>query len=44
MYIEAFTYNALAYGTAIALALMAIGALISVLYIHQLRPELRKAQ
>ena len=44
MYIEAFTYNALAYGTAIALALMVIGALISVLYIHQLRPELRKAQ
>lgn len=44
MYIEAFTYNALGYGTAIALALMVIGFLISVVYIHQLRPELRRGQ
>lgn len=44
MYIEAFTYNALGYGTAIALALMVIGFLISAIYIHQLRPELRRAQ
>jgi multiple sugar transport system permease protein len=44
MYIEAFTYNALGYGTAIALALMVIGLLISAVYIHQLRPELRRGQ
>jgi multiple sugar transport system permease protein len=43
MYIEAFQFNALGYGTTIALALMVIGALLSVFYIRQLRPELRRA-
>jgi multiple sugar transport system permease protein len=42
MYIEAFQFNALGYGTTIALALMVIGALLSVFYIRQLRPELRR--
>ena len=44
MYIEAFQFNALGYGTTIALALMIIGALLSVFYIRQLRPELRRAR
>jgi multiple sugar transport system permease protein len=44
MYIEAFQFNALGYGTTIALALMLIGALLSVFYIRQLRPELRRAR
>jgi multiple sugar transport system permease protein len=44
MYIEAFQFNALGYGTTIALALMVIGALLSVFYIRQLRPELRSAK
>lgn len=44
MYIEAFQFNALGYGTTIALALMVIGALLSVFYIRQLRPELRRAR
>jgi multiple sugar transport system permease protein len=41
MYIEAFQFNALGYGTTIALALIVIGALLSVIYVRQLRPELR---
>jgi multiple sugar transport system permease protein len=44
MYIEAFQFNALGYGTTIALALMVIGALLSVFYIRQLRPELESAK
>jgi multiple sugar transport system permease protein len=44
MYIEAFQFNDLGYGTAISLALVVIGGLLSVLYIRQLRPELRKGQ
>jgi multiple sugar transport system permease protein len=43
MYIEAFQFNALGYGTTIALGLMVIGAVLSVFYIRQLRPELRRA-
>ncbi|MCU1488646.1 MAG: binding-protein-dependent transport system inner rane component [Acidimicrobiaceae bacterium] len=43
MYIEAFQFNALGYGTTIALALIVIGALLSIVYVRQLRPELRKA-
>ena len=43
MYIEAFQFNALGYGTAIALALIVIGAILSVIYVRQLRPELRRA-
>jgi multiple sugar transport system permease protein len=44
MYIEAFQFNDLGYGTAISLALVVIGGLLSVLYIRQLRPELRQVQ
>jgi multiple sugar transport system permease protein len=44
MYIQAFTFNALGYGSAIALALVLIGALLSIVYIRQLRPELKRAQ
>ncbi len=44
MYIQAFQFNDLGYGTAIALALIVIGALLSVVYIRQLRPELRRAR
>ena len=44
MYIEAFQFNALGYGTTIALALMVIGALLSIFYIRQLRPELQSAK
>ena len=44
MYIQAFQFNDLGYGTAIALALIVIGALLSIIYVRQLRPELRKAQ
>jgi multiple sugar transport system permease protein len=44
MYIEAFQFNALGYGTTIALALIVIGALLSAFYIRQLRPELQKAK
>jgi multiple sugar transport system permease protein len=40
MYIEAFQFNELGYGTAIALALILIGAAFSMLYVRQLRPEL----
>jgi multiple sugar transport system permease protein len=44
MYIEAFQFNALGYGTTIALALIVIGAILSIVYIRQLRPELRRAR
>lgn len=44
MYIEAFQFNALGYGTAIALTIVLIGALLSVVYIRQLRPELARAK
>jgi len=44
MYIEAFQFNALGYGTAIALTIVLIGALLSIVYIRQLRPELAKAR
>jgi multiple sugar transport system permease protein len=44
MYIEAFQFNALGYGTAIALTIVLIGALLSIVYIRQLRPELAKAK
>ena len=41
MYIEAFQFNELGYGTMIALALVVLGSLLSLLYIRQLRPELK---
>ncbi len=41
MYIEAFQFNQLGYGTTIALTLVLIGAILSVAYIRQLRPELQ---
>ena len=44
MYIEAFQFNALGYGTAIALALIVIGALLLIIYVRQLRPELRASE
>jgi multiple sugar transport system permease protein len=43
MYIEAFQFNQLGYGTAIALTLVLIGAILSIAYIRQLRPELKDA-
>jgi len=43
MYIEAFQFNQLGYGTAIALTLVLIGAILSIAYIRQLRPELKGA-
>lgn len=43
MYLEAFQYNALGYGTMIALAIIVIGAVLSIFYVRQLRPELRRA-
>ena len=36
MYIQAFQFDALGYGSAIALALVLIGALLSIVYIRQL--------
>ena len=44
MYIEAFQFNALGYGTAIALALIGIAALFSVLYVRQLRSDVPRAE
>jgi len=44
MYIQGFTFNQLGYATMLALVLVILGALLSVFYIRQLRPELRKAQ
>jgi multiple sugar transport system permease protein len=41
MYIEAFQFNQLGYGTTIALTLVLIGAILSIAYIRQLRPELK---
>jgi multiple sugar transport system permease protein len=42
MYIEAFQFNELGYGTAIALALILMAALFSALYVRQLRGELSR--
>ncbi|MDP9257695.1 MAG: sugar ABC transporter permease [Actinomycetota bacterium] len=42
MYIEAFQFNELGYGTAIALALILLAALFSALYVRQLRGELSR--
>jgi multiple sugar transport system permease protein len=42
MFIEAFQFNELGYGTAIALALILMAALFSALYVRQLRGELRE--
>lgn len=39
MYIEAFQFNELGYGTAIALALILIGGVFAVIYTRQLRSE-----
>jgi len=44
MYIQGFTFNQLGYATMLALVLVLLGALLSVFYIRQLRPELRKAE
>ena len=43
MYLQGFTFNQLGYATTLALVLVILGALLSVFYIRQLRPELRKA-
>ena len=43
MYIQGFTFNQLGYATMLALVLVLLGALLSVFYIRQLRPELKKA-
>jgi multiple sugar transport system permease protein len=42
MYIQAFQFNELGYGTAIALALIVLGALMSLLYVRQLKPEVAR--
>jgi multiple sugar transport system permease protein len=42
MYIQAFQFNNLGYGSMIALALVLIGALLSVFYVRHLRPEIRR--
>ena len=42
MYIQAFQFNNLGYGSMIALALVLIGALLSLFYVRQLRPEIRR--
>jgi multiple sugar transport system permease protein len=42
MYIQAFQFNELGYGTAIALALILLGALLSLLYVRQLKPEVSR--
>jgi multiple sugar transport system permease protein len=44
MYIEAFQFNELGYGTAIALSLILMAALFSALYVRQLRGELSRAR
>lgn len=44
MYIEAFQFNQLGYGTMIALALILIGAGLSMIYVRQLKPELQRAR
>ena len=44
MYIEAFQFNQLGYGTMIALALILIGAVLSMVYVRQLKPELKRAR
>lgn len=40
MYIQAFQFNALGYGTMIALSMIVIGALFSLLYVRQFRSTL----
>jgi multiple sugar transport system permease protein len=40
MYQQAFKFSDLAYGTAISLVLLAVGAVFSIVYIRALRPEL----
>jgi multiple sugar transport system permease protein len=42
MYIQAFQFNNLGYGSMIALSLVLIGALLSVFYVRHLRPEIRR--
>jgi multiple sugar transport system permease protein len=42
MYIQAFQFNNLGYGSMIALALVLIGALLSLVYVRQLKPEVRR--
>ena len=42
MYIQAFQFNNLGYGSMIALALVLIGALLSLIYVRQLKPEVRR--
>jgi multiple sugar transport system permease protein len=44
MYIEAFQFNELGYGTAIALALIGMAALFSALYVRQARSEMPRVQ
>ena len=44
MYIEAFQFNQLGYGTMVALALIVIGAGLSMVYVRQLKPELQRAR
>ncbi len=44
MYIEAFQFNELGYGTAIALALIGMAALFSALYVRQARSEMTRTQ
>ena len=44
MYIEAFQFNQLGYGTMVALALIVIGAVLSLVYVRQLKPELQRAR
>ena len=42
MYIQAFQFNNLGYGSMIGLALILIGALLSVFYVRHLRAEVRR--
>jgi len=42
MYIQAFQFNNLGYGSMIALALVLIGALLSLFYVRQLKPEMKR--
>lgn len=43
MYIQAFQFNALGYGTTVALALILLGALFSLLYVRQFRSTLARS-
>jgi multiple sugar transport system permease protein len=42
MYIQAFQFNNLGYGSMIALALVLIGALLSLFYVRHLKPEVKR--